>query len=105
MHQEFPKHASLPIPTTRHAQIRCQQRGIPLEMVDLLFEFGEERHVGHGATLLSFPKHSRERLRKSLSRKSFAAVSSRLDVYAVLGGCGHVMTVGHRYKPLRERKS
>lgn len=105
MHQEFPKHASLPIPTTRHAEIRCQQRGIPLDLVDLLFEYGEERHVGRGATLLSFPKHSRERLRKNLSRKRFAAVSSRLNVYAVLGGSGHVMTVGHRYKALRERKN
>lgn len=103
MHQQFPKHASLPIPTTRHAEARCQQRGIPLDLVELLFEYGEERHVGRGATLLSFPKHSRDRLRNNLSRKRFAAVSSRLNVYAVLGDSGYVMTVGHRYQPLRKR--
>ena len=95
-----------PLPTlglTRHASVRCKQRGISPEMIGLLFEFGRERHVGGGATLLSFPKRCRERLRKSLPRNQFAAISSHLDVYAVLGDHGAVMTAGHRYHHLKEK--
>lgn len=89
--------------TTRHAGVRCQQRGISQELLGLLLDHGIERHVGGGATILSFPKHHRKRLSRCLSRREFAAVSSRLDVYAVVGSNGKVMTVGHRYKPMREK--
>lgn len=92
------------LPTTRHARIRCQQRGIPMDLVELLFEFGHERHVGGGATMLSFPKRSRETMRRRLSRERFAAISSRLGVYAVLGDDGYIVTVGHRFQPIREKK-
>mgnify|MGYP001173701841 CR=1 FL=1 len=88
-------------PLSRHAQVRSQQRGISLELVDLLLDYGQERHVGHGATVLSFPKSARERLRQTLSRKVFASISSRLDVYAVVGDHGCIMTLGHRYQHLR----
>lgn len=89
--------------TTRHARIRCQQRGISGQLLDLLLDHGKERHVGHGATIISFPKDARERLRRSLPRKAYAALDSRLNVYAIVGTNGRVMTVGHRYQPLREK--
>ena len=53
-------------PLSRHAQVRSQQRGISLELVDLLLDYGQERHVGRGATVLSFSKSARERLRQTL---------------------------------------
>jgi len=90
-------------PTTRHARIRCQQRGISGQMLDLLLDHGKERHLGHGVTIVSFPKDARERLRRSLPRKKYAALDSRLNVYAIVGSNGRVMTVGHRYQPLRDK--
>lgn len=88
-------------PLSRHAQIRSQQRGISLELVDLLLDFGQERHIGHGAIVLSFSKSSKARLRQVLPRKVFASISSSLDVYAVVGDHGCIMTLGHRYQHLR----
>lgn len=88
-------------PLSRHAEIRSQQRGIPLGLVDLLLDFGQERHVGNGATVLSFPKRVRERLRRNLPRTMYASISSKLDVYAVVGDRGNIMTLGHRYQHLR----
>ncbi len=90
-------------PLSRHAEVRSQQRGIPLNLVDLLLDFGKESHVGKGATVLSFPKRARERLRLSLPRKVFASISSKLDVYAVIGDRGNIMTLGHRYQHLRSK--
>ena len=89
--------------TTRHARTRCQQRGIPRDLLGLLLDHGRERHVGGGATLLSFPKRRREQLRKVLSRNRFAALSSHLDVYAIVGSNGQIVTAGHRYQAIREK--
>jgi len=88
---------------TRHARVRCQQRGIPGRLLDLLLDYGKERHVGHGATVLSFPKGARQRLRRCLPQGEFATLDTHLDVYAVVGSNGQVMTVGHRYRPLRPK--
>lgn len=90
-------------PLSRHAEARSQQRGITLNLIDLLLDFGQERHVGHGATVLSFPKRARERLRRDLPRKIYASISSKLDVYAVIGDRGNIMTLGHRYQHLRTK--
>lgn len=88
-------------PLSRHAEIRSQQRAIPLDLVDLLLDFGHERHVGNGATVLSFPRRVRDRLRRDLPRKVYASISSKLDIYAVVGDRGNIMTLGHRYQHLR----
>ena len=105
MHQDHASSSEIDCisPTTRHAQIRCQQRGISGQLLELLLDHGEERHLGHGATIVSFPKDARERLRRSLPRKTYAALDSRLNVYAIVGANGQVMTVGHRYQPLRDK--
>lgn len=88
-------------PLSCHAEIRSQQRGIPLDLVDLLLDFGQESHVGKGGTVLSFPKRVRDRLRRDLPRKVYASISSKLDIYAVVGDRGNIMTLGHRYQHLR----
>ena len=102
MHPD-PTHYTTDAFTTRHARVRCQQRGIPRDLIRLLLDFGCEQHVGHGATMLSFPKQRRIRLKQTMSRVQFASLSSHLAVYAIVGPMGKVMTVGHRYKPVREK--
>ena len=86
--------------STRHARIRCQQRGISSDLLELLFEHGSERHLGDGTTIFSLPKRRRERLRRCLHPKAFAAVSSHLDVYAIFNRAGTMTTAGHRFRPL-----
>ena len=92
-----------PAVTTFHARVRCQQRGIPGQLLDLLLDHGKERHLGHGATILSFPKQVRYRLRERLGQKAFAQVADRLDIYAIVGDGGQVVTVGHRFRPIHDK--
>lgn len=86
--------------STRHAQVRCQQRGISPDLLELLLEHGAERHLGDGSTIISLPRRRRERIRRCLTRTAFAAVSSHLDVYAIFNSTGTLTTVGHRFRPL-----
>jgi len=82
--------------STQHATARLRQRGIPVELLDLLMRFGDERHDGHGAWVLGFTKRTRRRLRRELDAKTYARWESRLDVYAVISDDQALVTVGHR---------
>ena len=86
---------------TRHAQARAQQRAIPAEILDLLLSFGTEmRH--RGADVLCFDRASRWRLQSSVDAPTLRRLDGRrLDVYAVLGDGGRVITVAHRTRRLK----
>ena len=87
--------------STEHATARLRQRGIPLELLDLLVEYGEEWHVGHGARIMGFSKRTRQRMKRDVGVKAFARWESRLNVYAVVASNDALVTVGHRYERLR----
>lgn len=82
--------------STEHATARRQQRGIPIELLELLVTYGEECHDGHGARVLGFSRRTRLRLRRDLGDKVYARWESRLNVYAVVSGDEALVTVGHR---------
>jgi hypothetical protein len=82
--------------TTEHAAARLRQRGIPGELLELLVEFGHERHDGHGARVLAFNKKARRQMRRALGAKAFARWESRLNVHAVVSLDEALVTVGHR---------
>jgi hypothetical protein len=82
--------------TTEHAAARLRQRGIPGELLDLLVEYGHERHDGHGARVLAFNKKARAKLKRALGPKGYARWESRLNVYAVVSLDEALITVGHR---------
>jgi hypothetical protein len=88
---------------TRHARARMQQRGIRLEDLDALLDFGCEIPAGRGRDLVFFDKRSRARLARSKAVP--AAEADRLvRRYAIVGSDGTVITVGHRYRRItRER--
>lgn len=81
---------------TDHASVRCQQRGIPPLVVDLLLQFGHREHDHHGAEILHFDRHSRKRI-KSYAGGLISKLSEYLDSYAVLAD-GRILTVGTRFK-------
>ena len=89
--------------STEHATARLRQRGIPLELLELLVEYGEERYDGHGARVLGFSKRTRERLRKDVGKKVYARWESRLNVFAVVANNEALVTVGHRLRRLSTR--
>lgn len=86
---------------TRHAQARAQQRAIPAEILDLLLTFGTEmRH--RGADVLCFDRASRRRLETDVDAATLRRLGGRrLDVYAVLGDGGRVITLAHRTRRLK----
>lgn len=85
---------------TSHAQTRCQQRGIPSEVVDLLLAYGEERHR-HGATVRFMDREARRRARQELGAARFARLADRLNAYVVVGDNGAVITAAQRRQRLK----
>ena len=84
------------ISMTHHAQSRLQQRGIPPAIVENLLDFGHETHDHRGSRIVYFDHRARAQLRLQIGADSYKRVERHLDAYAVVGGDGSVITVGHR---------
>jgi hypothetical protein len=73
---------------TDHARARMQQRGICADALEALLDHGRVCHLhSQGCELVYFGKKA---------RKGFP------NIYAVLGANGTVITVGHRYRRVKE---
>ena len=81
---------------TAHASIRCQQRGVPPLVVDLLLQFGRREHDHSGAEIVYFDRRSKKRI-ESYAGGLISKLSEHLDSYAVLAD-GEIVTVGIRFK-------
>ena len=81
---------------THHAQSTLQQRGIPLAVVENLLDFGHEAHDHRGSQIVYFDHHAREQLRWQVGSDRYKRLERHLGAYAVVGGDGSIITVGHR---------
>lgn len=82
---------------TNHAEKKLQQRAIPPMIVDLLMQFGSASRCG-GAERLMFDKRARKRLRRHLGGdRGLKLVDRWLNVYAVIGDNGQVVTAAHKH--------
>jgi len=84
------------ITITAHAKIRLQQRGISHDVLRYLVEFGQAVYDHKGARVLYLNKRSREHIRQAAGADGFKRLESAMNVYAVMGCDGNVVTVGHR---------
>jgi hypothetical protein len=83
-----------------HAQVRMQQRAISAEALERLLDFGSVKHLARDKDIVFFDKKAKRRLARA--DKGVAGEVERLvRTYAVLGGNGVVVTVGHRYRRVR----
>jgi hypothetical protein len=83
-----------------HAQARMQQRAISAEALERLLDFGTVRHLARDKEIVFFDKKAKQRLARS--DRALAREAERLvRTYAVLGGNGIVVTVGHRYRRIQ----
>lgn len=87
---------------TQHAQVRSQQRGIPLMVVELLGQFGAKERAGGDAVKLFFDKKARRRVMTRAGHLP-PSIEGYLNVYAVLSGKDEVITVGHRLERIRRQ--
>lgn len=85
---------------SHHAMVRCQQRGIEKEVVDVLLRHGRRRYR-HGASVCFMDKPSRYAARCELGDARFSRIADRLDAYAVVSDEGRVITVAKRTKRLK----
>jgi hypothetical protein len=83
-----------------HAQVRMQQRAISADALERLLDFGSVKHLAQDKEIVFFDKKAKRRLAKA--DRVLAREADRLvRTYAVLGGDGIVITVGHRYRRVR----
>lgn len=87
---------------TQHAQARMQQRGIPAEVVEQLIDFGRVTHDHQGGRIAWFDRASRLRLQRECAGTFYRAVEKHLDAYVILDRQGRVVTVGHRFRRIRQ---
>lgn len=79
-----------------HAEIRCQQRGIPPLVIDLLLRFGCHAHDHDGAEVVFFDQRARRQV-KRYAGGLIGKLSQHFDSYAVIAD-GRIVTAGTRYK-------
>jgi excinuclease UvrABC helicase subunit UvrB len=78
-----------------------QQRAVPREVLDCLFEHGRACHDHHGAEILFFDKSSRARARRAGATEAIREMQRYFNTYAVVGSDGSLVTVGRRYRRYR----
>ena len=89
------------IPTLgSHAHRRSQQRGIPGEIVEWLYEFGERERDHRGAVVLYMTKRTRSKIESAIGRDAIRRNHEYLNCYAVIGVDGSLITCGHRFKKI-----
>jgi hypothetical protein len=83
---------------TTHARLRLQQRGICVEALAELLEFGTSLPAGGGVEIVFFEKSELQRLQRTRRRHGRDHLR---QLYAVTDVTGTVITVGHRYRRIR----
>lgn len=83
---------------TLHAAKRCQQRGVPPLVVDLLLEFGSRQHDGLGAEICYFDKKAKKRL-QTYAGGLAGKLGCELNAYLIVNG-DRVITAGPRFKKI-----
>jgi hypothetical protein len=79
---------------SQHAQKRCQQRGISLDLVLLLNALGMETQQKGNTYVLELDKHTKKILSKRLKG---LLMQIQRDVFVVISGDDNVITAAHKY--------
>ena len=85
---------------TRHAQVRCQQRGIRPEIVDAILSYGR-RSQRHNAEVCYLDRSARRLLETELGRDAYRRLADRLDTYVVVADDGSIITAAKRLMRMR----
>ena len=88
---------------TKHAQRRLQQRGLPSAALEVLLDFGSEKHVGKGCIAFAMNHAARKRARECLGAATFSRLEPHLNSYVILADDGVVVTAAHRYRRMKHR--
>ena len=85
-----------------HAAVRCQQRGIRQELVDLIIQFGDRRWV-RGAHSYTLNRKASRELRAYVGEQKYRKIERKLKTaYVVVSPEGTLVTAGIRYDRIRQ---
>lgn len=84
---------------SRHAQIRCQQRGVPPLIVEWLLTYGAEQRSA-GATKRFFDRQARRRLAADYGAEVIDRLGDLLNLYLVEGD-ERIVTAGVRTRRIK----
>ena len=83
---------------TEHGKTRLQQRSIPIEILDVIQDYGISTR-SHGAERFYLDKNGRRELHRAFRRSPLLKRYERyLNVYVVISDGGTVITAGRRNK-------
>jgi hypothetical protein len=85
---------------TSHAIERSQQRCIPPLIIHWLYQYGTRRRGKNGTMLCYFDRNSLRLIASDVGHIVVRRLSSLMDAYLVIAG-NHILTVGHRYKRIK----
>lgn len=81
---------------TKHAHHRCQKRSIPVQMIELLEEYGATQR-SRGADVYYLDKAAKARLARDFGA-DYRLIERWIRVYIVVADSGAIVTAGHRTK-------
>ena len=87
---------------TKHASVRCQQRGIGEKIIPLIMDYGHFNYGRDGSKVYCLNKTERSMVRADLGKSLFNKIEKQLG-YVVLSRDNKVITVGHTYKRVRRQ--
>ena len=85
---------------TDHARTRCQQRGIPRNVVETILAYGR-RGYHRGARVYFMDRKARRDAKREMGRPGYGRIADRLNAYLVVSRDGAVLTVGRRLGRLK----
>jgi hypothetical protein len=85
---------------TEHASIRQQQRGIPPMVLDFLIQSGARERSTKGTEIIYFDRKAKKCI-ESYTGGLIGKLNEHLNAYVVIAE-DKVITVGQRYKPIKE---
>ena len=82
---------------SKHAQERCQQRGISPKVLETLYTYGKRTWSRGGAWSYSINRNRLDKVRIALGELEFRRIREKLDCYMIVApDAGTIVTVGHR---------
>ena len=85
---------------SKHCDIRCKQRGIPVIIIDWLIDYGRVVR-SYGADVYYLDKKGRRRLKREIGTIAYKRMNDLLNSFLVMSDDGTIVTVGKRYKRIK----
>jgi len=89
-------HRHIPTQKSHHAQVRCQQRAIRSDIVELLLDYGSTTPCGYSCERYAFCRKSWSSVRNRLGN-NLARLERFRHAYLVVASDGVIVTAGWRH--------